>query len=119
MEKDREEIHQDKDGKPNGTGSWYKQVPGDYSTQEYLAPQGHKDRVCTRNLKEQARIQRRNEQDNLDLESDWQDRTSIDPERWYQMNDAKLVLHKSQMTKRKLQEIRKDPHNLLPPCKKK
>ena len=87
-------------------------------TQEYHAPQGHKDRVCTINLIQQARIQCINKQDDLDKESDWKDRTSIDPETWYKKNNAKVALRKSQMTQYRLQEIRKDPNNLLP-CKKK
>ena len=114
-EKERPWVGRYKDGKPHGTGSWYKRVPGDYSTHEYLAWQGYKDRVCTVDCMQQARIQRVNEHNDSDKESDWKDRTSIDPATWYKRPDPKRSLRKNQADQYRLQELRKKKHNLLPP----
>ena len=38
------------DGKAHRFGSWFMRIPGDYSTSEFFAKQGHLDRVRTADL---------------------------------------------------------------------
>ena len=70
----------DRDGVPVGFGSFYKRCPGIYSQEELEAPQGHADRVRTADLIPEHKYAREQDDDDSELESDWHDRTSVDPD---------------------------------------
>ena len=70
----------DRDGVPVGFGSFYKRIPGMYSREELNAKQGHEDRVRTADLIPEHKLAREMNGDDSELESDWRDRTAIDPE---------------------------------------
>jgi len=66
-------------GKPKGFGSWYRRKPFDYSPAEFQADQKHADRVRTADLTATDMADRDLADDDSFKESDWMDRTSIDP----------------------------------------
>ena len=88
-------------------------VPGDYSSAEFLVPQGHPDRVRSRDCRTADKYQRHKENNESDEESDWYDRTSIDPIKWCQERDVETELRKSREAKRALQEKQgiRDPNH--------
>ena len=88
------------DGKPYGFGSWFRRIPGDYTTAELEAHQGHKDRVRTADCRKADRDQRDKEGDNSDKESDWLDRTSIDIRKYNIDRSVEEDLRKSRDEKR-------------------
>ena len=96
-EKSRKDIHRGAKGKPEGTGSWYNRVPGDYSKEELLLPQGHQDRVRTADLHTVDQFQRDKKDDVSDKESDWEDRTSVDPIKWVKSHCLELDITLSQI----------------------
>ena len=88
------------DGEPTGFGSWYKRKPGHYSIEEFGAPQGHADRVRTADCTYEDQSKRIEEEDDSELESDWQDRTSIDPKRYNDQRNVENDLRKKRDDRR-------------------
>ena len=78
-EMSRPKSVKDEQGRPMGFGSWYNRRPGIYSQAEFLAEQGHEDRVRTADCNAADRVEREDAEMDSGLDSDWLDRTSIDP----------------------------------------
>ena len=81
-----------------GFGSFYQRPPGKYSEAEFLAEQGHPDRIRTADLTEGHRAEREQADDDSGKESDWQARTAIDPKLFQSRKD----MEKEMRDKRKL-----------------
>ena len=88
------------DGTPTGFGSWYKRKPGHYSIEEFGAPRGHADRVRTADCIYEDQSKRIEEEDDSELESDWLDRTSIEPMRYNDQRNMENDLRKKRNGRR-------------------
>jgi hypothetical protein len=78
-EMSRGKPKKNKEGRVKGFGSWYQRRPGNYSRKEYLAEQGHRDRIRMADYTMEDRAERELADDDSQIGSDWLDRTSIDP----------------------------------------
>ena len=76
----RGKSRKDSEGRRVGFGSWHMRRPGHYSKEEFLAEPGHPDRVRTADCRPADRAEREAAGADSDRESDWKDRTAIDPE---------------------------------------
>ncbi len=73
-------------GRPvHGYGSWYRREPGVYSQSEFDAPQGHQDRVRTIDCSRKDQAYRQAHGYDSGLESDWQDRTGVNPKYFHKL----------------------------------
>lgn len=86
----QKKINKPKAGGPKvkGLGSFYLRAPGNYSLAEFLAKQPHQDRVRTADLNPGDRAERDLADDDSHKESDWLDRTSIDPNKFKAQKEA-------------------------------
>lgn len=73
----RAKPKRNKNGKPEGFGSFYDHKPGDYSRAELEAEQGHLDRVRAADLRPEHRAERELLDDDSHKSSDWADCKSI------------------------------------------
>ena len=92
----RGKARTDRDGIRIGFGSFYKRCPGIYSREELNAKQGHANRVRTVDLIPEHKLARKQDGNDSEKESDWLDRTAIDPElhRAQRETEEKMRVHR-------------------------
>ena len=73
-------------GVRKGFGSFYGRKPGQYSVEEFAAARDNPDRVRTADLDEDDKIMRQEKGDDSERESDWFDRTGINPAEYTKSN---------------------------------
>ena len=93
-----------RDGKVHGYGSWYQRQPHDYSHSEFVAKQGHPDRVRTADCDPVDKLYREEQDDDSAKSSDWRERTAIDPEQFW----AQKAVERENKKKRDLEKKIKD-----------
>ena len=79
-------------GKSIGFGLFYLRKPFQYTESEFKAEPANKDRVRTVDLKESDRAEWELCDDDLHKESDWYDRTSINPMIWTAQKQAEAKM---------------------------
>mmetsp|Transcript_5824 Transcript_5824/g.9968 ORF Transcript_5824/g.9968 Transcript_5824/m.9968 type:complete len:570 (+) Transcript_5824:162-1871(+) len=95
-----------KKGRRKGFGSWYMREPGQYSKSERLAEQGNPDRIRTADLQDENKLERELADDDSLKESDWLDRTGVDPVQYKMRMEAEQRL-KANREKNKASKKRK------------
>eukprot|EP00957_Ditylum_brightwellii_P119286 9100385-Ditylum_brightwellii.AAC.1 len=69
----------EKDNKVVGFVLFYKQHPFNYSKKEFLAEQGHCDRICTAGCTDADKAERDQANNDSGCESDWYSCTCVHP----------------------------------------
>ena len=90
----RKKQNKSKEGTPKGFGSFYERKPYMYSMAEFMAEQGAADRIRTADLTPADKADREIADDDSMKESDWFDRTSINPFMWRAQKNAEKELRK-------------------------
>ena len=78
--------------------------PGVYSNQEFMAEQGHRDRVRTADCTNLDKLEREHNDDDSHKESDWHDRTSIKPSEFWAQKKLERDLQKKRDEDKKTKE---------------
>lgn len=92
-EKSRPKNETDHRGYLIGFGSFYSRAPYKYSKDEFMANQGHPDRIRTVDCVPSDRKYRQDNDDDSKEPSDWEDRTGIEPKyymSWRNYNIAQV-----------------------------
>ena len=87
-----EKQKKSKKNKPKGFGSFYMRAPGQYSMSKLLAEQSHRNHMRTADLWLDDKAKRELADDNSMKESNWFDRTSINPKVFKEQKDAENEL---------------------------
>ena len=79
-------------GYMTGYGSWYELKPHTCSNSEFIAPQGHNDRVFTVNCTPPDWDKRELGDNDSLLKYDWEKGTSIEPKVYWERNKAESCI---------------------------
>ena len=89
-----------KDNRIVGFGSFYKRRPFNYSKKEFLADQGHRDRIRTADCTEADKAERDQANDDSGRESDWHSCSCIRPGKYEARKAAEVDLKFQRNNKR-------------------